>query len=227
MSRSVSVSSDGNKVATLVLVPTKFELELFVPLLNLPDDVRIECCGFGVAVSGVAAMHMLTRHRPDDVVLIGVAGSLDPALAIGTATAFSSVSMDGIGAGLGSDHQSAESMGWKFWDGDRSEIETTISLAGPIQPPRPQELLTVCSASATASEADLRRAGFHGAVAEDMESFAVAAACLFAEVPLSVVRGISNVAGDRDKARWKIPEAIDAVAIELRDVFEQRGSRPS
>ena len=55
--------------------------------------------------------------------------------------------------------------------------------------------------------------------AEDMEGFAVATACRLANVPLSIIRGISNVAGDRDHRRWEIDLAIDRLAQRLaRDI---------
>jgi futalosine hydrolase len=43
-----------------------------------------------------------------------------------------------------------------------------------------------------------------------MEGFAVALAARAFGVRLSVVRGISNVAGDRDQSRWRMREALTA-----------------
>jgi futalosine hydrolase len=40
----------------------------------------------------------------------------------------------------------------------------------------------------------------------------VALACRLAGVPLTIIRGISNTAGDRDHARWRVPEALAAAA---------------
>ena len=45
-----------------------------------------------------------------------------------------------------------------------------------------------------------------------MEAFGVAMAASLAGVPVQVVRGISNNAGDRDKAHWEIGEALEAAA---------------
>ena len=62
----------------------------------------------------------------------------------------------------------------------------------------------------------MRRARFRDALAEDMEGFAVAFACALAGVPVSIVRGISNVVGDRDPAHWRIPAALAARARAAR-----------
>ena len=57
----------------------------------------------------------------------------------------------------------------------------------------------------------MARASLHPeAVAEEMEAFAVALAALRFGVRLTVVRGISNVAGDRDQSRWRLREALTA-----------------
>jgi futalosine hydrolase len=43
-----------------------------------------------------------------------------------------------------------------------------------------------------------------------MEAFGAALACHLAGVPLVVVRGISNHAGERDATRWRVREALAA-----------------
>lgn len=48
------------------------------------------------------------------------------------------------------------------------------------------------------------------AAAEDMEGFAVAMACRLRGVPLDIVRGISNAAGDRDRSHWQVSAALEA-----------------
>jgi futalosine hydrolase len=51
-----------------------------------------------------------------------------------------------------------------------------------------------------------------------MEGFGVAFACALARVPCTIVRGISNVVGERDKRNWRIPDALAAartLALEL------------
>ena len=55
-----------------------------------------------------------------------------------------------------------------------------------------------------------------------MEGFAVALACALARVPCAIVRGISNVAGDREAGRWRIPAALAAArALALQALVEE------
>ena len=82
----------------------------------------------------------------------------------------------------------------------------------PLQHSIEGELLSVCSASSSPEEAAVKKKQFPAAMAEDMEGFAVAAACTLLNVPWVIIRGISNTAGDRDKAHWHIEEALHNVS---------------
>jgi futalosine hydrolase len=71
-------------------------------------------------------------------------------------------------------------------------------------------LLSVANASGSPAEAAGRARRHHGALAEDMEGFAVALACRRLAVPLTILRGVSNAAGERDRARWDLSAALAA-----------------
>ncbi len=60
------------------------------------------------------------------------------------------------------------------------------------------------------------RAERSGAAIESMEGFAVAVACAAAGVPFVELRGVSNVAGERDAAAWRSDDALRAVADAVR-----------
>jgi futalosine hydrolase len=168
--------------------------------------VDVELCGFGLVAAATRAMQLIAQRRPSRVILVGIAGALDPSVPVGTAIEFGSVAVDGIGVGFGDRFQTAAAMGWPHWHdpsssvtiGDRIELQT---LGGP-------ELLSVCAASADADHASLRRQHYCHAVAEDMEGFGVAMACQLMQVPLRIVRGISNVAGNRDFKTWQVEFAL-------------------
>ena len=46
-----------------------------------------------------------------------------------------------------------------------------------------------------------------------MEGYAVALACRLDNLPLVIVRGVSNVVGDRLSANWQIREAMAAARL--------------
>ena len=155
-------------------------------------------CGFGLAAAGAGAAHAIATHRAEadsGVVLAGAAGTYDTGrLAIGAALDAGAVGIDGIGAG----GAGPAALGFAETD--------VIALAG-----KGGELLSVAEAAATPADA-AERAGRHpAAVGEEMEGFAVAVAATLFGVPLRIVRGASNVAGNRDHSSWRMADALAAV----------------
>ncbi len=207
---------------TLLLVPTPFERERLVALGGFAGaQGEVHLAGFGPIAAAARTAGLLARLEPERVLLLGLAGTLDPErLPVATASAFGEVLLDGVGAGEGVERLGPAAMGLPQWPGgEGTELEAVaerLSLAG-----EGPTLLTVCAASAGAPQAEERRRRFPGAVAEEMEGFGVALACALARVPLSVVRGISNVAGDRDRARWHVDEALVAARRRALEVLEE------
>jgi futalosine hydrolase len=203
---------------TLVLVPTDFELQQlpshFSATLRQRGDI-LEICGFGVIAAGIRTTQLLQLHRPKSVVLIGIAGSYSGILPIGTATTFSKIACYGVGAGSGKQFETAGELGWSQWQDSGSPhgfsdvIETSMC---PQSSSQQRTLLTCCAASCCVEDVHDRLQKFPNAVAEDMESYAAAMACRCMNIPFTVVRGISNVAGDRDKSGWNVSGALAAAA---------------
>jgi futalosine hydrolase len=199
----------------LILVPTDLERQ---PLAAaLPASVGpLELCGFGPVAAAARTAQLLLRLSPERVILVGIAGRFDERLAIGNAYRFSAVACHGIGVGSGDAFEPAAGLGWPQWPGsvgDSAAIGDLLPLASPsVAAGDGGLLLTACAASATAGDAAARRRLFPDAAAEDMEGFGVALACRLEGVPLEIVRGISNTAGDRDTARWRVAEAVAAAA---------------
>lgn len=237
----------SSKSKWLLLIPTEFERDLIKDSIPPIHNTAMEICGFGPIVPAARTMQLIERHHPDQVLLMGIAGSYDPRLEIGRAYPFTEVGCFGVGVGQAETFQTAQQMGWYHWldshpgksIGDTIRLSITVPAIDELQVGlsaddpkgllctllgldefvrgKPQ-LLTVCSAATSQQDVELRRKRFPNSVAEDMEGFAVAAACWLCEVPIYIVRGISNEAGDRNKQNWKIREALTA-AIELSNII--------
>lgn len=204
----------------LILVPTERERTLIEPAFEAAcgGRARVELCGFGPVVAAARAARLLAEHRPPRVLLVGIAGRFSDRLVIGEAYAFDRVACHGVGAGAGDAFTPAESLGWPQWPGDALDSAMRIGDVLPCEsggddvPEQAGLLLSACAASACEADVIARLRLFPSATAEDMEGFAVAAACRLAGVPLDIVRGISNTAGDRDHSRWQIDAACRAAA---------------
>jgi futalosine hydrolase len=210
----------------LILVPTELERRVLDPMLApaTAQGSRVALCGFGPVAAAARTAQLLAEHAPERVLLVGIAGRLDDRLAIGAAYQFERVACYGIGAGSGSEFVPAGAIGWHQWSGSADggslhggdpiddEIGGLMGCAagGGDGRGRADLLLTVCAAAATAEDVRLRKHTFPAAMAEEMEGFAVAFACQLRGVPVGIVRGISNTAGDRDTSRWQVKAAVEA-----------------
>lgn len=77
--------------------------------------------------------------------------------------------------------------------------------------------VTVSAASGTQKRArDLEKR--FGAVCENMEGAAIAHVCAIYKIPMIEIRGISNIAGVRDKRKWNLPLASENCQALLLDL---------
>ena len=176
-------------------MPTTLETDLRFPN---GSPGRLAVCGFGLAAAGAGASHAIAANpgaASDGVVLVGAAGTYDTDRhPVGSAIVAGSVGSEGIGAGAGAEHRSAAELG--FAESDRIDLGS-----GP-------HLLSVASAAGSPAEAAARRARHPEAAGEEMEGYAVAVAARLCGVGLTIVRGFSNVAGDREHGRWQMQAAL-------------------
>ncbi|WP_432054847.1 futalosine hydrolase [Streptomyces sp. bgisy022] len=85
----------------------------------------------------------------------------------------------------------------------RAVAAATGAPAGPV--------LTVSTVTGTAARAEELRGRHPRALAEAMEGFGVAEAAAAQGVPVLEVRAVSNPVGPRDRAAWRIDDALTAL----------------
>jgi futalosine hydrolase len=214
----------------LILFPTALEHDICWPKVQPhldAEQVVAAVCGFGLVGAGVETARLIAKHQPSQILLLGIAGGYRADDVETGVFQFTHVACDGIGVGEGASFRSASEMGWQQCpdNGSDPEIGDQISLAviSPTETAAESRLLSVTSASADANHAAQRRQRHPSAIAEDMEGFAVAMAATRARVPVAIIRGISNLAGDRNHANWKIERALE-LAAELAIEHLQRVS---
>lgn len=177
-----------------------------------PPVVEVIAAGVGPAAAAAGTATALTAAAAagepyDLVVSAGIGGGFAP-VREGTVVATSIVAAD-LGAvtpagfasvaelGFGTvEHRSPEGL-------VRAVAEAAGAVAGPV--------LTVSTVTGTAERAAELAARHPGAVAEAMEGFGVAEAAAAHGVPVLEMRTVSNPVGPRDRAAWRIPEALAAL----------------
>ncbi|MDT5033626.1 MAG: futalosine hydrolase, partial [Actinoplanes sp.] len=76
---------------------------------------------------------------------------------------------------------------------------------------RDGDILTLATVTGTAATAAALAARYPGALAEAMEGYGVASAAALAGVAYAEIRTISNPIGPRDRAAWRLSEALAAL----------------
>ena len=218
---------------TLILIPTHAEASKLVTVppigrshVTVPElngRPRAVLTGFGLAAAGTLTARHLGVLRPRQALLVGLAGTLDPDRApIGSVFAATSVVSDGIGVGQGDAHQGADSLGFVQAPG-----LTGHSLSLTV-PPCWQGSTGITCSVASASEHDQQAVGVRSrqtdACLEDMETWAVAIACRDADIPLTVLRAVSNIAGSRDRSEWRIDPALEILREAMISLFSSNGT---
>ncbi|MHC5011917.1 MAG: phosphorylase family protein, partial [Planctomycetota bacterium] len=204
----------------LLLIPTAGEAARLLdgpcpegedPIATHVGDLEVHAalCGFGPVAAAALSAIAVARHRPDRCFLAGVAGTYDATrLPIGGVLRATEVRMADVGRGHGATQVSPSGLGFPQAPraGDREAVGETLLLGpGPVAAHAiPGPLLTVAAASASPEDAEDRRTTSPGVLAEDMEGFAVALACRRLRTPLTILRGISNEAGESERVRWDL-----------------------
>jgi futalosine hydrolase len=171
----------------VILVVAATELEL----AGVPGGTARLRCGIGPVEAAAATAAALERQRPEAVVHLGIAG----------ATRVSGLTPPEVVVG--------------------SEA-VYCDLAGPFRlaprrvPADPALLAAVRRALPDAPVRPIgtsaRVGGTHGVEVEAMEGFAVLRAAQLAGVPAVEVRAVSNEIEEPDRGRWRLDEALAALA---------------
>ena len=209
------------ELRTVFLIPTPFERSLLADSQLVwchENRVALEVIGFGPVLAAARTSQILSEMPGLEVYLIGIAGKYPHRddLEIGEAYCFNSVQQYGVGVGDGDEHESATSLGWGMFltkeGGSISEvIEFNDDLPAALSHHRCDgKLVTVPTASRNPKSCMIKSSRVPDAAAEDMEGYGVAVASRLHGRKVKIVRGLSNVAGERDKSTWECESAMRA-----------------
>ena len=173
--------------------------------------------GVGMAAAAAAAAWLLREryaHEPepfDLVVSAGVAGGFaGRAPVTGTVLASRSVAAD-LGAQSPEGFLSLDELGL-----GSSIMEASVDVLAQLRTRLPYatvgDVLTVSTVTGTARRAAELLTRHPYAVAEAMEGFGVATAASRAGVAFAELRTIANPVGPRERASWRLAEALEALA---------------
>ncbi|MCB8907329.1 MULTISPECIES: futalosine hydrolase [unclassified Streptomyces] len=191
---------------------------------NAPDDrVLIDVLVGGVGPAAVAASTgtalayaaLTGTDTPYGLVVsAGIAGGFQPLAPLGSVVVSSAVVAADLGAQTPDGYLTVDELGFgrslhPVPEALTGRIAAALDAAG--RPHTVGPVLTVSTVTGTADRA-AELAGRHpGAAAEAMEGFGVAEAAAAYGVPVVEIRAVSNAVGPRDRAAWRIGEALHAL----------------
>ncbi|MFG2872084.1 futalosine hydrolase [Streptomyces sp. NPDC048338] len=172
------------------------------------------------AVAAATATALASAAAPYDLVVsAGIAGGFAPAAPLGSVVVSDTLVAADLGAQTPDGYVDVEELGFGRSAHRAPEPLTrriSAALAAGGQRHTVAPVLTVSTVTGTAARA-AELAGRHpDAAAEAMEGFGVAEAAAAYGVPVVEIRAVSNAVGPRDRAAWRIGEALDS----LRNTFQ-------
>ncbi|MGY0060688.1 futalosine hydrolase [Streptomyces sp. LZ34] len=204
---------------------TEPEAEVFVPggrtlcrVVRPPLTVDALHAGVGPAAAAAATAAALTAaefgHAPYGLVVsAGIGGGFAPA-PLGSVVVGEAIVAADLGAETPDGFAAVTDLGFGTVEHlpppalVRAVAEATGAVRGAV--------LTVSTVTGSAGRAAELSRRHPGAAAEAMEGFGVAEAAAAHGVPVLELRAVSNAVGPRDRAAWRIGEALDALAGAFR-----------
>ena len=189
-------------------------------------NVYLAVTGVGVVSTAVAITALASTQGADRIIMTGSAGSFPGSgLAVGDVVVASSEAFAELGVCSGAGTGNADSLEW-------AGVQQCVPLSEPLaralthastsgDPLGFGPFLTVAGVS-NDPDVSARRAQHFGALVESMEGYVLALAGQRLGIEVGELRGVSNIAGIRDKSSWDLDlantRAQDAVLAYLRSV---------
>ncbi len=183
-----------------------------------PQDVGgrfdLLAAGVGPALAAASTAAALTAAALDGapydlVVSAGIAGGFLPDAPRGALVVADEITAADLGAETGEGFLPVTELGFGTVTHRPPEplVRAVTAATGAV----PGTVLTVSTVTGTAARAAALRGRHPRALAEAMEGFGVAEAAAAHHVPVLELRAVSNAVGPRDRAAWRIGEALAAL----------------
>ncbi|MEU2425073.1 futalosine hydrolase [Streptomyces sp. NPDC007851] len=183
-------------------------------LLRTTGGYDLLAAGVGPALAAAGTATALTaaalEGRPYALaVSAGIAGGFQPQAPVGSLVVADEITAADLGAETADGFVPVTGLG--FGTVSHRPPNSLVRVVAEATGARPGTVLTVSTVTGTASRAAALRARHPQALAEAMEGFGVAEAAAAHGVPVLEIRAVSNAVGPRDRAAWRIGDALAAL----------------
>ncbi|WP_280921851.1 futalosine hydrolase [Streptomyces durhamensis] len=170
--------------------------------------------GVGPALAAASTAAALTAAALDGapydlVVSAGIGGGFAPEAPVGSLVVADAITVADLGAETADGFVPVTELG--FGTVTHRPPGPAVRAVSEATGARTGTILTVSTVTGTASRAAALRGRHPGALAEGMEGFGVAEAAAAHGLPALEIRAVSNPVGPRDRAAWRIGDALTAL----------------
>ncbi|WP_199810950.1 futalosine hydrolase [Streptomyces sp. NRRL F-525] len=171
--------------------------------------VDVIAAGVGPAAAAAATAVALAGAPYDLVVSAGIAGGFQPEAPVGSLVIADEITAADLGAETPDGFVPVTELG--FGAVTHRPPNALVRDLAAATGARTGAVLTVSTVTGTAARATELRARHPRALAEAMEGFGVAEAAAAHGIPVLELRAVSNPVGPRDRAAWRIGDALAAL----------------
>ncbi|MEU1178195.1 futalosine hydrolase [Streptomyces sp. NPDC005820] len=212
---ATAVPAERDAVARAFVEPCQVVVPLPGVVLHRPD-VAFDLLAAGVgparaaaSVSAALTAAALLGAPYTLVVSAGIAGGFLPDAPVGSLVVADRITVADLGAESADGFLPVTELG--FGTVTHRPPDSLVRAAEAATRGRTGEILTVSTVTGTAARATALRERHPDALAEAMEGFGVAEAADAHGTPVLEIRAVSNPVGPRDRAAWRIGEALAAL----------------
>lgn len=173
------------------------------------DRITVLAVGVGPAAAAAATATALAHASYDLVVSAGIGGGFQPEAPVGSLVVADEITVADLGAETADGFLPVTDLG--FGAITHRPPAALVRALATATGARVGTVLTVSTVTGTAARAAELRARHPRALAEAMEGFGVAEAAVAHGVPVLELRAVSNPVGPRDRAAWRIGDALAAL----------------
>jgi futalosine hydrolase len=187
---------------------------LRVPATPSGPSYDLLAAGVGPARAAAGAASALTAAALGGspyglVVCAGIGGGFLPGAPVGSLVVADEITAADLGAETAEGFVPVTRLG--FGTVTHRPPDSLVQDLAAVTGARTGAVLTVSTVTGTAARAAALRARHPSALAEGMEGFGIAEAAAAHGVPVAEIRAVSNPVGPRDRAAWRIGDALAAL----------------
>ena len=172
--------------------------------------VNTAVTGVGLMPSTYAIMQLIARLKPDLIIQVGIAGSFNPTLVLGTAVTVRQEMMADMGVYETNGYHDIFELGLAEKNMPPFEQGAIVNHHDHLIESASLPAVSAVSVNEISTSAEKINvfAEKYKADIESMEGAALHYVCAMQQIPFIQIRGISNLVGERVKTKWKIPESM-------------------